>query len=193
MSTHWIFSFDQNVVHCLSWVSIDILRDTQLSSLWVDLEERVMVLPVKAVRQRVEQVAKLWAVCICGNDLKRRKTSWLQTPHCCQIKKYTYEPKGKKQQILLIWILYVADEMSLFFPTNLFYVGLCNDFGQVLFIVLLFFNHNTFFPSVFVFPFIYIKWACWPHLLYIYTPYTYSTYTRTPTYTYRMVLLPKPT
>lgn len=56
-----------------------------------------------------------------------------------------------------------------------------------------FFNHNTFFPSVFVFPFIYIKWACWPHLLYIYTPYIYSTYTRTPTYTYRMVLLPKPT
>lgn len=73
--THWIFSFDQNVVDRLPRVSIDILRDTQLSGLRVDFEERVWVLFVKAVRQRVEQCAKLGAVCIGGNNLKKKKNT----------------------------------------------------------------------------------------------------------------------
>ena len=71
--THWIFSFDQNVVDRLPRVSIDILRDTQLSSLRVDSEERVFVLHVKAIRQRVEQCAKLGTVCISGDNLQIRK------------------------------------------------------------------------------------------------------------------------
>ena len=68
-ATHRIFGFDQNVVDRLPRVSIDILRDAQLSSLRVDLEERVFVLIVKPIRQRVEQCAELRAVCIRGNDL----------------------------------------------------------------------------------------------------------------------------
>lgn len=86
-TTHWIFSFDQNVVDCLSHVSINILRDTQLSSPWVDLEEGVFVLLVKAIRQRVQQCAKLRAVCICGNNLKRRQIQFCKDPkqvkHLC--------------------------------------------------------------------------------------------------------------
>lgn len=57
----------------LSGVSVDILRDAQLSGVWVDLEERMMVLHVEAVRQRVEQFAKLGAVGICSNNLLRKK------------------------------------------------------------------------------------------------------------------------
>lgn len=75
-ATHWIFSFDQDVVDRLPRVPIDILRDTQLSSLRVDLEERVFVLHVEAVRQRVEQCAELRAVCIRGYNLKRRKIQY---------------------------------------------------------------------------------------------------------------------
>lgn len=64
---------------CLSLIPIDILRDTELSSLWVDLEEGVFVLLVKAVRQSVQQCAKLRAVCICGNNLKRRQIQFVKT------------------------------------------------------------------------------------------------------------------
>lgn len=60
---------------CLSRIPIDILRDAELSGLWVDLEQGVFFLLVKAVRQRVQQCAKLRAVCICGNNLDRRQTS----------------------------------------------------------------------------------------------------------------------
>ena len=52
-STHWIFSFDQDVVNRLSCISIDVLGDAQLSGLRVDLEEGVLVLPVEAIRQRI--------------------------------------------------------------------------------------------------------------------------------------------
>lgn len=69
MSTHRVLSFDQDVVGRLSGVSVDILRHTQFSGVWVDLEERMMVLHVEAVRQRVEQFAKLGAIGICSNNL----------------------------------------------------------------------------------------------------------------------------
>lgn len=71
--THWIFSFDQDVMNRLSRISIDILGDTQLSGLWVDLKEGVFVLLLKAIRQRIVQCAELKAVCICGNNLKGRE------------------------------------------------------------------------------------------------------------------------
>lgn len=71
-STHRIFSSDQDVVDRLPRVSIDVLRDTQLSALRVDVEERVLVLTVKAVRQRVEQRAKRRTVRICGDNLNKR-------------------------------------------------------------------------------------------------------------------------
>lgn len=76
--THWIFSFDEDVVDRLSRVSIDVLRDTQLSGLRVDFEQRVFVLRVEAVRQREEQRAELGAVCICGNNLNRRKRQFYE-------------------------------------------------------------------------------------------------------------------
>lgn len=69
MSTHRVLSFDQDVMGRLSGVSVDILRHTQFSGVWVDLEERMMVVHVEAVRQRVEQFAKLGAVGICSNNL----------------------------------------------------------------------------------------------------------------------------
>lgn len=78
--THWIFSFDENVVDRLSRVSVDVLRDTQLSGLRVDSEQRVFVLLVEAVRQREEQSAELRAVCICGNNLNRRKIQFYEPP-----------------------------------------------------------------------------------------------------------------
>lgn len=71
-STYGIFSSDQDVVDRLPRVSIDVLRDTQLSALRVDVEEGVLVLTVKAVRQRVEQRAKLRTVRICGDYLNKR-------------------------------------------------------------------------------------------------------------------------
>jgi len=73
-STYWIFSFDQNVMDTLTHVSIDILRDTHLSCVWLDLEERVFVMSVKAIRQRVQQRAELRAICICGNNLEKTST-----------------------------------------------------------------------------------------------------------------------
>lgn len=73
-SSHRIFSFHQYVVDCLSCISIDVLVDAQLTGLWVDLEERVFVLLVKTIRQRVEHRAEVWAVCICGHNLKMKTT-----------------------------------------------------------------------------------------------------------------------
>lgn len=70
--TYGIFSSDQDVVDRLPRVSIDVLRDAQLSALRVDVEERVLVLTVKAVRQGVEQRAKLRTVRICGDNLNKR-------------------------------------------------------------------------------------------------------------------------
>lgn len=72
-STYGIFSSDQDVVNRLARVSIDVLREAQLSALGVDVEERVSVATVKAVRERVEQRAKLRTVRIRGDNLKRRK------------------------------------------------------------------------------------------------------------------------
>lgn len=60
--THGIFSFDQDVVDCLSFISINVPRDAQLPCVWVDLEEGVFLWFVKAIRQRVEQCTKLRAV-----------------------------------------------------------------------------------------------------------------------------------
>lgn len=71
-STHRIFSSDQDVVGRLSRVSIDVLRDAQLSGLRLDVEEGVSVLTVKAVRQRVEQRAELTTVRIGGDNLKKK-------------------------------------------------------------------------------------------------------------------------
>lgn len=72
MSTHWVLSFDQDVVDRRAGVPVDVLRHTQLPSVWVDLEQRMVVFHVEAIRQGVEQCAKLWAVCICSNHLVRR-------------------------------------------------------------------------------------------------------------------------
>lgn len=68
-STHWVLSSDQDVVDCRPGVVVDILRHTQLSGVRVDLEQRMVVFHVEAVRQRVEQCAKLGAVGICSNNL----------------------------------------------------------------------------------------------------------------------------
>lgn len=72
-STHGIFSSDQDVVDRLSRVSIDVLRDAQLSGLGPEVEEGVSVLTVKAIRQRVEQRAELTTVRVCGHNLKKIK------------------------------------------------------------------------------------------------------------------------
>lgn len=56
----------------LSRVSIDVLRDAQLSGLRVDVEEGVSVLTIEAIRQRVEQRAKLTRVRICGDHLNKK-------------------------------------------------------------------------------------------------------------------------
>lgn len=57
----------------LSRVSVDVLRDAQLSGLRLDVEEGVSFLTVKAVGQRVEQRAELTTVRICGYNLKKIK------------------------------------------------------------------------------------------------------------------------
>lgn len=56
----------------LSRVSVDVLRDAQLSGLRVDVEEGVLVLSIEAIRQRVEQRAKLTGVRICGHNLNKK-------------------------------------------------------------------------------------------------------------------------
>lgn len=56
----------------LSRVSIDVLRDAQLSGLRLDVEEGVSFLTVKAIRQRVEQRAELTTVRICGHNLEKK-------------------------------------------------------------------------------------------------------------------------
>lgn len=69
--TYGIFGSDQDVVDRLARVSINVLRDAQLSALRVDVEEGVLVLTLEAVRQRVEQRPKLRTVRVCGHDLKK--------------------------------------------------------------------------------------------------------------------------
>lgn len=71
-STYGIFGSDQDVVDRLARVSIDVLRDAQLSAMRVDVEEGVWGPTVKAVRQRVEQRAERGTVRICGDNLKKR-------------------------------------------------------------------------------------------------------------------------
>lgn len=56
----------------LSRVSIDVLRDAQLSGLRLDVEEGVSFLTVEAIRQRVEQRAELTTVRIRGDNLKKK-------------------------------------------------------------------------------------------------------------------------
>lgn len=72
-STHRVLGSDQDVVDRRTGVPVDVLRYTQLSGVRVDLEQRVVVFHVEAIRQRVEQRAKLWAVSICCNNLLRRQ------------------------------------------------------------------------------------------------------------------------
>lgn len=67
---HWILSFDENIVEGLPSISINVLRDTQLPSLWVDVKERMLVVLVKTIRQRVKNCAEVRTVGICGNNLK---------------------------------------------------------------------------------------------------------------------------
>ena len=54
----------------LSSVTVDILGHTHFPRVCVDVEQRVQVLTVKAVRQRVLQRGKVRAVCVRGNNLK---------------------------------------------------------------------------------------------------------------------------
>lgn len=75
---------------CISCVTVDVLRDTQLAGMWLNAEERVLVLPVEAVGQRVEQCAKLWPVSICGYNLRKRKNtvSSLQLEHAQHLRRH---------------------------------------------------------------------------------------------------------
>lgn len=50
MNSYRIFSFDQDVMNCLSCISINVLGDAQLSGLRMNLEEGVFVLLVEAIR-----------------------------------------------------------------------------------------------------------------------------------------------
>ena len=98
---HRIFSFDQDVMGCLSRVSIDVLRHTQLSGPRVNLEEGVLVPLVEAVGQGVEHRAKVWAVCVRGNNLngerKNKQTNKQKNPvkNPQQLKHY-HEHLGSK-------------------------------------------------------------------------------------------------